>query len=245
MSNISDLRKRIVAALIKGEPVDGLERQLRQAKVDELEKTEMVELKRIAEQRLGWEKKVVEIKGRIGKQSEAVKRYLVARDAILAPIEAMIAQVKALAAMEQEATAYRACDFSEDTRALPLQFGADLRDPTLGHRHWTGFDTTAQAAKYLEDAHDLLSGMYTFDYSPSSSEPLKDDLASSDVHDAVEFRECNVCQHKDRTAIDLALQANQSLRDIESQFGVSKSSLHRHKQHLPGGPSQPEIEAGT
>jgi len=43
---------------------------------------------------------------------------------------------------------------------------------------------------------------------------------------------CTVCSRPDRNAIDTALShRGTSLRDIAGQFGVPKSSLHRHKKH--------------
>ncbi len=45
-------------------------------------------------------------------------------------------------------------------------------------------------------------------------------------------RVCTVCVHEDREAIDHVLVAGVSLRDVARRHGVSKDSLHRHKQHL-------------
>ncbi|GAI78909.1 unnamed protein product [marine sediment metagenome] len=42
---------------------------------------------------------------------------------------------------------------------------------------------------------------------------------------------CRVCQHRERGAIDKALQEGRSLRDIETEFNVSRSTLSRHKNH--------------
>jgi hypothetical protein len=47
-------------------------------------------------------------------------------------------------------------------------------------------------------------------------------------------RLCTMCIHPDRTAIDDGLVAGQSLRTVSGQFGLSKSSIDRHKgSHLP------------
>jgi len=47
-------------------------------------------------------------------------------------------------------------------------------------------------------------------------------------------RKCTVCKHKERAAIDTALLAGAPFRDLAGQFGLSKTSLHRHKnEHLP------------
>ena len=47
-------------------------------------------------------------------------------------------------------------------------------------------------------------------------------------------RKCTVCKHKERAAIDTALLAGASFRDLAGQFRLSKTSLCRHKgEHLP------------
>ena len=47
--------------------------------------------------------------------------------------------------------------------------------------------------------------------------------------DEGQSQSCVVCQHPEREAIDKALHNGRSLRDIESEFGTSRSSLSRHK----------------
>ena len=45
---------------------------------------------------------------------------------------------------------------------------------------------------------------------------------------------CTVCRHASRAAIDMALVAGESYRDIAKQFGVSAAAVFRHKDsHLP------------
>jgi hypothetical protein len=44
---------------------------------------------------------------------------------------------------------------------------------------------------------------------------------------------CGACQHPKRAALDAAIVAGDSLRMLAARFGISKSTLHRHKtQHL-------------
>ncbi len=47
-------------------------------------------------------------------------------------------------------------------------------------------------------------------------------------------RQCTICTHPERDAIDAALIAQQSLRDIARQYRVSKDALARHREHLAG-----------
>ncbi len=59
-------------------------------------------------------------------------------------------------------------------------------------------------------------------------------------------RRCTICIHAEGAAINAALEANRSLRDIAAQFGVSKTALHRHWQaHMPKQATQPPSRIGT
>ncbi len=45
-------------------------------------------------------------------------------------------------------------------------------------------------------------------------------------------RKCTSCLHPKRDEIDLKLFSNGTLRDIAGQYGLSRSSLSRHRRHL-------------
>lgn len=45
-------------------------------------------------------------------------------------------------------------------------------------------------------------------------------------------RQCSICAHDDREAIEAALQAGETLQVIAEQYGVSKAALSRHKKHI-------------
>ena len=47
-------------------------------------------------------------------------------------------------------------------------------------------------------------------------------------------RTCTVCGHKERQAIDKALVAGESFRNISQHFGRSAAALFRHKEHVTG-----------
>lgn len=46
------------------------------------------------------------------------------------------------------------------------------------------------------------------------------------------MKTCGVCRHPEQEAIDTALIAGESLRSISGRLSVSRSALHRHKQHI-------------
>jgi hypothetical protein len=52
-------------------------------------------------------------------------------------------------------------------------------------------------------------------------------------------RVCTICIHPARATIDNSLEAGQSLRTVSGQYGLSKSSIDRHKaSHLPAALAQ-------
>ncbi len=59
-------------------------------------------------------------------------------------------------------------------------------------------------------------------------------------------RQCSVCAHASLHAINTALVAGGSLRDIAGQFGLSKSAVERHQaEHLPKLLTQAKAEEGV
>lgn len=45
-------------------------------------------------------------------------------------------------------------------------------------------------------------------------------------------RPCSICNHQERSAIESALEAGQTLRSIAGRFGVSTAALSRHRGHM-------------
>jgi predicted DNA-binding protein YlxM (UPF0122 family) len=52
------------------------------------------------------------------------------------------------------------------------------------------------------------------------------------------LRVCTICAHSQRPAIDAALVAGGSFRDIAGRFGLSRSAVHRHREHIPAALTQ-------
>ena len=47
------------------------------------------------------------------------------------------------------------------------------------------------------------------------------------------MKNCGICSHQERAAIDAALVDGTSLRAIAGQYGTTKSALDRHRKHIP------------
>lgn len=50
---------------------------------------------------------------------------------------------------------------------------------------------------------------------------------------------CAVCEHDQQGAVETALQAGVALRTVADQYGVSKTTLIRHKEHIAACASTP------
>jgi hypothetical protein len=46
-------------------------------------------------------------------------------------------------------------------------------------------------------------------------------------------RKCSICEHEKVEEINKALLEGVSLRDLAGRYSVSKTALHRHKEHIP------------
>lgn len=52
-------------------------------------------------------------------------------------------------------------------------------------------------------------------------------------------RPCGICNHMNRSEIELGLESGQSIRVVAARFGISRSALHRHgTSHVLGVGSQ-------
>lgn len=47
------------------------------------------------------------------------------------------------------------------------------------------------------------------------------------------MKACSICRHEQNEAINLALLQGTPLREIAGRYGVTSSSLQRHKAHIP------------
>lgn len=55
-------------------------------------------------------------------------------------------------------------------------------------------------------------------------------------------RRCETCRHPNRHAIDLSILAGQSKRELAMRYGLSPSSIQRHREHcLPADLAQAQI----
>src|SRR5438045_4064386 len=61
-----------------------------------------------------------------------------------------------------------------------------------------------------------------------------DNPASNSAPEAAQFHSrCSVCRHTEAKAIAMEVLSGASLRSVAGRYGVSKSALVRHTEHLP------------
>jgi len=102
MATVTELRKQIVAALEKGEPTEGLERQLKEARLVEQTSKEVSELQGIASKRQELKQRADSIVAKAKLQGEAIDAFLQARDAIIEPLQAIVKQARALPQLQEK-----------------------------------------------------------------------------------------------------------------------------------------------
>jgi hypothetical protein len=68
--------------------------------------------------------------------------------------------------------------------------------------------------------------------SPSSTEQIDRTSDSPNMADHIHGR-CSVCRHSQARAIAMEVLSGSSLRSVAERYGLSKSALVRHTDHLP------------
>ncbi|HUU63186.1 MAG TPA: hypothetical protein VMX96_04610 [Dehalococcoidia bacterium] len=240
---IKAIQKQIVAKIEAGEDVSELTRQLARVRAEIAAQVEVQELRKIAEQRQALRDRAEAVKVKAKKQGEAIDRFLTSRDNILPQLLALIEPVKELAKMgmasweRDPGECYLYNDsgpFQGDMRGIPIQLlPQDFKCPTLemtapGER---SFGKASEALRYFEACIGILAN-FRKGYMTAYSQPTDDSLLLDNEPETSEVElNCRVCNHEKVAEINKALQNSRSLRDIETEFNVSRSTLSRHKNN--------------
>lgn len=242
LSEIKRLQKAIVSALEKGQDVSELSRELARVRATIAAEAEVEELKKIASQRQALRDKAEAVKEKVKKQGEAIDALLTARDKLIGQLQPLIEPMGELSQLAHPSwerdpgSCYLFNDvmsFQASVTGIPRELlGAGFACPTLemtepGER---SPGKATQALQYLRVCVGILAsfrkGTMTAYSHPTDSGLLLD--VESD-RDSYADSPCKVCRAPEREAIDQALKGSKSLRDIEAQYGISRSSLSRHK----------------
>lgn len=256
MTTVKGLQQRIVKALETGQDPAPLLKELAElrAKIaaDAQAEVDLAELQKVATERQVIRGKIEAVKAKVQKQGEGIDAFLKARDTLVSQLKQLLEPMGELAKMGAVTLDYQGREpgicYIFNSRSqfngavsqipegyLPRDFGCPFLQIEGGKVDCR--EKAAEANKFLNNAHSILVG-FTKGISIRPLQPATEGLIVVDIEPESEGEtaevesSCLVCRHREREAIDKALQDGRSLRDIEAEFGVSRSSLSRHKAHL-------------
>jgi hypothetical protein len=230
---IKEIQKQIVAKLEAGEDVSELTQELAQERAKIAAQAEVQELGKIATERQAHRDKAAKIQEKVKLQGEAIDTFLAKRDSITEALAPILEQAKELPQLQGECYSqyHDSFQFGVDIRQLPKGYLPDnFSCPRLimASGKVESYDIAAMALFHLQAGLGFLSNLAKGEMTAPEKPPgeFDGDLEPRKVEvDTI----CRVCQHPEREAIDKALQDGRSLRDIETEFNVPRSTLSRHK----------------
>ncbi|MEW6143360.1 MAG: hypothetical protein AB1597_09470 [Chloroflexota bacterium] len=239
IGEIKAIQKRIVNALEAGEDVSKLRNELARVRAEIAAEAEVTELKKIAGQRQALRDKAEAVKARVQKQGEAIDGFLKARDNVVAQLQPMLEPLRELARMGKATwegdggECYLYNDpghFQGAVWGIPKELlPADFKCPTLvmaepGER---SHGKATEALAYFQWCIGILSSFQKGSMT-SHSKPSDDSLLLDNEPETTEAN-CLVCQHEKVAEINEALKSGRPLRELETEYNVSRSTLSRHK----------------
>ncbi|MGD0794948.1 MAG: hypothetical protein ABR958_05075 [Dehalococcoidales bacterium] len=235
MTTIAEIEKKIVKALETGQdpaPLLKEEAEL-QAQIGMDERRE--QLQKIADERQKLRDKAAKIKEKVKQQNEAIDAFLKARDSIVEALTLILERAKELPKLQENCYAGFSDiqNFAWNVRGTPADYlGSDFVGcPFLRMKDGTvsSDDMAARAFINLKWARGILADMEK----GLPQLPLRkaEGLLVLEDDPEIEVGTCCVCSHADVETINGLLKNGKPLRDIESQFSVSRSSLSRHKKN--------------
>ena len=235
-NRIRELQKQIVANLEKGEDISELSHQLatERAKITAL--AEVVELQKIASSRRALRERAVNVEATVAQQATAVDEFLAHRDKLLPQVQELIEPMRELARMGRaswerdpgKCYLYNdAGSFQGAVRGIPAELLPDFKCPTLEMAipSEQSFGKSTEALRYLEYCAGILANFQRGFMKPSAASTDEALLLDTEP----ETGSCSVCDHPEAEAINKQLREGKSLRDLEAEFSISRSTLSRHK----------------
>lgn len=234
MSKIDTLRQQIVESQTKGKATSALEKQLKEARLDEQIAKEVKDLQQVADQRLKWQREADKIKEKVSLQEEAIARFLALRDSLIGlPVKELLDRAQELIAAQNECYVqfHDTFQFGATVGRIPKGYlPGGFSCPRLGlvGDQDYSYDKAAEGIYSLRAGYGFLVAIVRGSMAAFQRE-MDDGVGHSGDDDPYPDPGCSVCQHLEREAIDKALKEGVPLRTIEAGHGVSRSSLDRHK----------------
>jgi len=241
LGEIKRLQKRIVSTLEKGEDVSSLSRELAKIRAEIATEAEVQELAKVADRRQALRGNAEAIQAKVQEQSEAIDAFLKARDAMTDALAPSLEPMRELAQMANpswernpgqcylygDAGSFTAAVKGVPRELLPADFACPTLEMTEPGERSPGM--AAQAVAYFEYCVSILASfrkgtMATHLYPTDTGLLLDGESETPEIELA-----CLVCQHEKVEVINKALQDGRPMRELEAEYGVSRSTLSRHK----------------
>ena len=232
-ARIKAIQQQIVKAMEAGKDTSALLKELADVRAAIAMEAEKAELEKIVSARKALKDKAELIQAKVQKQGEAIDAFLKARDFVVEGLAPLLEKVKELPALHDECFAQfhdpmvAGYTFQEAKGFLP----ADLTVPylQLGQGTTNAYDASRQALYYLAAGYGLLANLKRIETKPQ--QPQKDSILDVDDEPGFEaVTNCSVCLNEKAAEINKALQQGRPLRELETEFNISRSTLSRHKR---------------
>jgi hypothetical protein len=252
MVAIVELQKQIVDALEEGKDPAGLLEELAEVKASLLLDAEREALQAIANERKDLKNRALEIVARVKRQGEAIDDFLEFKAFVLDNLVPMLPKVLKLAKMANPSWAEEpgeCCIFDSIAsfqaqvkdiphEILPEGFACPTLEMSNGQISSQG--QAMMAYKHFQACVGILQGFQKGNMRVSSKPTdkglmLDETKPEHSTPKPEEFivKTCPVCDHEHADDINRALKDHRPLRDIEKQYGISKSSLSIHNRKCP------------
>jgi len=241
MITVRELQGRLVKALETNQDPAPILKEIAELRARQATKADLEQAKKVAGERQALRDKAEAVKVKVQTQGEAIDTFLKARDAILPKLQELQEPLRELAQMGN--TSWEAnpgkCylfndvgSFSVSVIDIPKELlPADFSCPSLemiqpGER---SFGKAREALQYFQYCIGILSSLKKGSMNVHAR-PTDDSLLLDNEPETTEAN-CLVCQHEKVAEINEALKSGRPLRDLETEFNVSRSTLSRHKNN--------------
>ncbi len=235
------VNRQIVRKMEAGEDYSGLRQRRDNIRTEITGLIEDKELRKKAEANNAMQARAEAIKERVQKQDEAIDQLLALRDQVVAKLEPLVEPMKELARLGSLSRSGPGAVWEQfhDSYSFGAQV-AGIRPPYLPEGFScpileiapgtvAAYDKTAEAFQYFQWALGILSNLKK-GVMFAHLKPADEDLDGLEDPENMEIElHCRVCNHEKAAEINKALKDGRALRDVETEFNVSKSTLHRHK----------------
>lgn len=164
MRMIAEIRKQIRLAMEKGESIDELDVELKEAIVSDQAEKLIKEDAEIVSLKLQTRERATKLVTRANTQREAIKAFLQARNEVVAPIRKAIEKAKDLPKLEDACWAefHDMMIAGSCVSAVDGQLPADFTFPMLelGNGQTHAYDKAKEAFMYLQYANGILTALH-------------------------------------------------------------------------------------